>query len=142
MDQLLFHAMSRLWIDNPLRPPPDGADGSGMKPRKAPEVRRRWTPPQGEDRRSKRPICQPVEIHPELVCGQRNSAPVAWSVGPHMQPVTGAADEDFFLVEAEAAPDRRRLIADAEQRQDDVRRDSEEADPGLTCVNRADTQPP
>ena len=70
MDQLLFHAMGRLWIDDCFRPPSRGTDGCGMQPQEAPAARRRRTPSLGWMRHGQDLSCQPVEIHLERVRGQ------------------------------------------------------------------------
>jgi hypothetical protein len=141
MDQLLFHAMGRLWIDDRLRPPSRSTDGCGMKPQEAPAACGRRTPSLGRIRHGQDPSCQPVEIRLERVRGQRNRAPMAWPFGPHMQPVTWATGHDLALVETDATADRRWLIADSEQSQQHVRRELEATDTGRLFTNVPESQP-
>ena len=111
-----------------------------MKLHEALAGRRCRTPSLGEDGHGENLTCQLAEIRPELVRRQRNSAPAAWSFGPHMQAVTGAAGQDLPLIEADSTPDRRRLIADGEQRQQHVRWDLEETNPRRAFVDGPETQ--
>src|SRR6476660_4187818 len=135
MDQLLLHSVGRLRVDNSLRPHPRGTDGCSMKPNEAPATRRRRRPSLGEGWHCENLARQPVEIRAELLRRQRNGAPAAWTFAPHVQAVTGAAGQNLPLVEAHSTPDRRRPIADGEQRKQRVRWDLEETNAGRTFVD-------